>query len=913
MDGQLLTQSLFALKGDDLRIVFALICRTNIGNIVSSKTMDLLLADEQNHLQKHLLNVVKSLKDISDGKLQFNLFLEMTKVAGIKGVRYGNEEQIEQQASKIIDETYKFLEKREKDFINGKANNDLTKLQNILVYQIDKLLPKLPKMYVDFNKEDKQDFAMKLVHYCNALSVEQQERLKTEWAVESINSDIIEMIINHYGLETVLTILKRAGGFAFYIQFAPVLFTNLGLNLPMDRKVNGKGMIDSSNTSALIEINSFIWSMQHNDLQKSLLPIVIMLMVCLYLSTDQEQNLDCSMFINEWKVRFYKYVSLKKGQREIESRQNDVRDNINAKIEILQQVETNISKCVKTIENERESILSNLKTTELHALEISRKFQQYVQEFYLRKAKIEEIKTNVFAQTDEGNILKKLGLSFAKIYREYNVNEEEKKLDSLYHLMIDEVINSSATYSFCMEERKRVTFLTRLLKQLNEQKGTEEQNKKDLENNLNSISQEVSTISQSILDYEKENYGLNHLTLLSEDFLEMEQGVQEEITKQSKQNDIYWKKKQLFIHNYENQISRLEQQYKQSLTDLETEQTKLNLLEQQSKRMEKEIEELTTYKVIVEELEQKNQDLINQSKKIIEENVSQTKRLLQEKNSDWVNRYNELKEAAEIQNKQLHNQIQEWSAKYQKLESDFLERHQSFQRERSQYHREIDQLKDSVTTLRQQLKDHKANDSIVEKQTIKLMNELDSVKDILEKTTKEKNQLINLYQSKIDEQKMLYTQQINELKVESQSKLQQLTAANQQKQENEMKKLKQNWQKKQEVLVQNYEGKLAEKNSLIDQLQWQRQQTEEKSYHLMKSVEETNQKQLEELQSENEKLRKEKIQVEEEWAKELYEVKAQFEAQLDELTKELDGKKKSNDPLVEEIKVLETVPFSDLF
>lgn len=858
MDGQILAQSLFALKGDDLRMVFALLCKTNITNIVSSKTMDLLSVDERNHLQKHLLHVENSTKDISDEILQYYLFLEMTKVVGLKGVRYTTEKQIEQQSSIIIDETYKLLVKqeKEKEFINGKSDDRHSKLQQILIYQIDKLLLKLPKVYINFSKEEKLSFVRKLVNFCNVLSEEKQGRLKNQWAVTSIDEELVDTLINTKGLIYVLTILKKAGGFSSYIQLAPEIISFLGPIVPPNPIVSQKWPIHPSNILDLIELNPLLWTMQQNDLQKRLLPIIIMLMCLLYVRGNEEYDFDSSGFIKEWMLRYQKYISLKKNLNEIEYRQTNARNDIEAKNETLKQIETNISNCLKAIEREKETILSELKATDLHNLSINRTFQQYVHELHAMKDKILEMKLAKSAGPDAGSLLKRVGHSITKLYREYNLIEEEKKLDSLYKKMVNEIINVSDSGSLFEKERQSVLVLTRLLNQLNEQKTEEEQNKRRLESKLDSIFKEHTTLSQTILNYEKDNYGLEHLTLFTEDFSKINQDL-EVLDKPVEQKNSHWKNKQLFINNYENRITSFEKQYKQALSELETKQLKINLLEQQVKMLEKEMVQLTFYKDKAGALEQKNQDILNQNKKIIEDNTKQTQRFLQENNSSWENKYRDLKNSAETQNKQLWIQNQNWQQKYQNLENEFRERHQSYLKEENDFQTKINHLEELVSKLHQQIEKNGINDSIVEVQ---------------------KSELIK--------QKNSYNEMINNLNL--------------------------NWQKKQDELVQNYDGILAKKSVLINQLRSDRQETEEMLQHHIK-VEETNQKLLEQLKDENEKLRKEKTEVEEEWIKKFHEAKAEFEKQLNELTKELEGKKKSKDPLVEEIKVLETVPFPDLF
>lgn len=825
--------------------------------------MDFLSLDEQNHLKKHLVLVVKSLKDISDEKLQFYLFLEMTKVAGLKGVRYTTKEHIDQQTSKIIDETYHLLEKQEKNFLTNKVYSNDSKLKQIIIYQIDKLLLKLTKEYDGSNKENKLALAKEIVLFLNSLSNEEQKQLMKELGMTSLGADIVNKLNNQMGLELVLTHLKRAGGFTFYIILAPILINFFGKSLPKDHIIDHKWVIDSTNILTLIGLNNIVWSMQHIDLQKRLLPIIMMQMSLLYLNSDDEHNLDTSTFIREWKNRFQKYVSLKKDQVRIESKQKDVRDDIKKKVELLQQAEVNISNCLNSIKKERDSILSKLKMTDLQTLTISNTFQQYCVELHKKKAKMEEIKSAQSTPPDTGSILKIVGQSFSKLYRDFNLIEEEKKLDMIYHKMIDEILTAPSTGTFCRKEKLRYNDLTRLLNQLNKQKTLELQNKRDLENKLVSINKEHSKSTQIILENENDNYGLKDILLSQEDFLLIDQEFQEGINNKSERNEDYWKKKQLFINDYENKISSLEQQNKQLLADLKTKESKLNTLEQQSENLENKIKELTAYKLKAGELEQKNKDLLSENKKLIEENEKQTKRLLKEQNSNWEYKYQELKEAAEQQiNKQIQQVNQKWQMKLEQLEVKNREIVEALQQENMRFQKDTINSKNTITYLEQQLEEIEKNQKMFLDQRLSLDIQIKELEECLNQT-KEEN---------------------NELKVQTKNIIT--------NHEYQLKHLDEKWEMKQAELVDKYEEtfrklvvQLREKETEIRTLQEE-----------LKSLKEENQhwNQLLELTEQFEKKMEEKNI-------ELYSRKQAVnkldEIDFDESPFEVDIKKESNNPL----------------
>jgi hypothetical protein len=899
MDGQLLCQSLFALKGDDLRIIFALLCKTNINNVLSSKTRDLLSIDEQDHLRKHLLQVIKTLEDISDDKLRFYLYLEITKVLGIKGVRYTSEEQIELQASKIIEETHKLLEQQEKDFIQVKRLNDTKKLQQLLIYQVDKLLNNLLKIQGNVSQEIMLDITTNLVQYINVLSAEKQEQIKKQWAVPTIDIDSVNVIITRSDLTSVLNVLKRIEGFTFYIHLAPNVITFLNQNQKWDTTLNGKWVIDPSNISNLIGLSDILLRMNQSDFHKRLLPIIITQICLLYLCSDEELVIDTNVFINEWKDRLHKYVKFKESISEIESRQGTVRNEIRIKTNFLSQLENNIAECMKNIEIGQKSILSALQSIDLNTLTINRSFHEHKQEFNERKNNIAAIKKARTASTDEGSIFKKVSSSFANFYRGFNLTEEEKKFDLLLNKMVDDVIDSSS--SFCQNEREKINYLSKLLTELNEEKSSEEARKLNLENKLNLISKEYFTLNQTIISYEKENYGLKDITLSSEDFLELEQVKVEEKKKQIKQNESYLKKKQLFINNYEYKMNDFVLQNKELHEKLADKELKINSLQQQAKSMEEEIGKLNIYKMLAKEIEWEKRDLINQKNQLIGDNEKEKKRQLNEQNANWENKLQDVKVAAEKYNKQLLLGIQEWQAKYDKLEMDSRNKHQILESEKKQLQREKNSIKEALDTLHQKFKYSEDNDRLFKNRKNELDHEIGNLKERINKAVIEKEKLNSKYQIKMKEKENLFNQQINEFKLESESKLNQLTNYYKEQQEYLTNNLNQSWQKKQEKLINKYEEEIEKKSNTIHQLQSEKQLLEQKCDELNRSLNEKNEKQLEQ-----------------EWNRKLNALREKYETKINELTKKVEKLKSSQVNLKEDIDdfdriSFEDLPFTDLF
>ncbi len=877
MDGQLFSHSLFALKGDDLRIIFALFNRTNISNIITSKTKDFLSVDEQDHLHKHLSNEVKKLEDISDDKLRFYLFLEITKVLGIKGVRYTSENRLESQASKIVDETYKLLEQQEPNFSNIRMSVYQSKLQQILVFQIEKLITNLCKGYLHFEKEEKHEFTTRLYGYICDLSIENQEQIKSEWQVTKMDLDTLTMVMGRGSLDTVLDTLRRVEGFSFYIYIGAIL--SIFQNQRPLKDTSAYGLIEPSSLSNLIGLGDLLRGMPDQQFQLRLLPFMMIQMCLLYLSSEKEYPIHSKPFIQEWKIRFHRYVKLKEEQTECVKRQEEVKEEISKKTEILNQLETNLSRCKKSLEMEKSSILSALKSGDLHSLSISPSFHGHLQTYLTRQEKISSIKKAQSHTQDEGSILKKVSQSFVNLYREYNLVEEEKQLDTILIHMVDDVIAS--TSPFCQKEREKFLALTKLLKQLTSQKEAEEANKVELENKRTSINQGLYAIHQTISKYEQENYGLKDILLVSEDFSQFQQKQVEETRTEEEEKERYSQKKLLFIYPFETKIKELEQQNKESLSELNEKENEMQTLIQQTKRLEMQIEELSIHKERAERLKAEKADLIEQKQQIIEENEKERKRLLQEQESNNEYKYNELKEAAEKQIQSLQELTQEWKGKYETLELEERTKQQALENDMKRLLRENTNLTDSLAVVRQQFQDLNRN-----------------------------------YQSKLNTQENQTIQQLEEFKKESEKKLDQLTNFYNDQQEKAVEKLDQSWRIKYEEIENKYKNLLTEKTNLIDQLLKEKLTFEQESQTLNNRLIDSHKNEIEAMKEEKVQLHEKNlemqeriIQLEKEWNEKLEDMKAQYQSQMDQFNKKIEKEKKEEVHLFEELDDLDLILF----
>ena len=130
LDGQILANSLVSLKGTDLRMVYVLLCKTNIGVLVSAKTKDLFSKKEIDHFTKHMEAEVENIRDKDDCEIQVDLYLELIKMLKLKGTKYSLDKEIQDQCLNIVNSVYASYKSRIRDFVHIRKNSRITQNYN---------------------------------------------------------------------------------------------------------------------------------------------------------------------------------------------------------------------------------------------------------------------------------------------------------------------------------------------------------------------------------------------------------------------------------------------------------------------------------------------------------------------------------------------------------------------------------------------------------------------------------------------------------------------------------------------------------------------------------------------------------------------------------------------------------------
>ena len=517
MDGQILSNSLISLTGTDLRMVYALLLKTNIGHLVSSKTKDVLSKEKSDYFSQHLEQEVKKLETVSDEVLQVDLFLEMTKLLKLKGTNYTQRREIQEQCSVIVNMVHFHLQKQDKRFrAFSKNESSSTKLQQMIQYLMRKVFSELDDSFKDFSLAEQTKFASQVNGYIQSLPIEKQQIIMEKIGINQLTDEMIRKTIAAIGPSIVFAILVEVSGFAFYTTATSLVATFaglLGLALPFGIYTGLTSTIAVlANPLFIIPLllggGAFLINHQNKSLKNKLLPIILIQIALPYMSNGGNE-VSFDLFTQEWNRRIQEYRNLHTELEKVEAEQLMVRKMITEVETQLKDLFSKMTNEMERVKMEKDKIYSALKASSLKELDINPSFSIHRKQYlelsdYLQS--MNHAKKSVF---QKDHFIKKIGSRFSTFTATSDRRGDEKKLKILLYLMVEDVVSSQ--HIFKQNEREIIKNSQQKIDQLRKRIEKENETLKTLEARLKTWNQNHSSLTQAKKRMEKENHGLGDL------------------------------------------------------------------------------------------------------------------------------------------------------------------------------------------------------------------------------------------------------------------------------------------------------------------------------------------------------------------------------------------------------------------
>lgn len=513
LDGQILANSLVSLKGTDLRMVYALFCKTNIGDLLFSKTKDFFSKEESDNFTRHLEEEVSKIEHKNDNELQVNIFLEITRLLKLRGTKYSLDKEITDQCSNISNDVFAQLQKQDKNFRKfSESKSNSSKLQLMVQYQMSKVFNEIDNSFQDFSIQDQTKFANQVNEYIHSLPIEKQNKIKEKLGVNDLTDEMVRKAIATSGTSIVFAIIVEVSGFAFYTTATSLVasFAGLfGLTLPFGFYTGLTSTIAVlANPLFILPLllggGALLINHQNKALRKKLLPIIVMQIALPYMSGGTG-SVKSEPFIKEWHIRYDKALNLTREMKKLALMIKDITNEISEKEQTITYYKNEIYSCETEILKEKQNILYALKHYPVDQLDVNESFRTHSNKYQKGLMKIESLKTKKYSTVSTG-IFNRIGNSISNFSTSLDIRNKQGEAEDLLDTMVEDILSSESMFK--KVEREKVNLLKDKIQQLKKNKYNESKNILELEEKMKRYVQQQSSYQKQLKNYEKEHYGL---------------------------------------------------------------------------------------------------------------------------------------------------------------------------------------------------------------------------------------------------------------------------------------------------------------------------------------------------------------------------------------------------------------------
>ncbi|MBE3569710.1 MAG: hypothetical protein IMW92_06215 [Bacillales bacterium] len=507
MDGSFLARSLSSLKGDELRYLYVLFCKTNIWDIVSNKTKDWLSRDHQDHFLRYLESETKKSALLSEDELRLSIFLQFLKVLKIKGGRYHTVFEITKGFNQVIEETYQLLSKKHRDFSAFAKQHHLeSQLEIMVTWQFSQLLK-------DFHRrlnEDPTEWHQTIADTLNSLPAIERQQLKTVMNIDHFDSEHIRQWTENKGIVQLVNTITDVAGYSYFWEFLQ-RFQEL-------RSFSGTAFSHLTTDPLLFFLLSpdFLYSFlfgpkivsfryQHLLFSNELVPFVLLEITLHGLEDPYSQLADVQNTADVWSIRYRTYISLllqlernRNEQQQCQKERNDLESERSTILAMKKESETYLSIAKEKLKNQ------------LIADENRPYFGDTTVEFYRIKEKLESIDKKL-EQKKAGakGVVKSVATFLQSSFYLTEKAQWEKKLNKIFDEMTELTIAKYPDYD---------PVLTQEIEQSAQKRDECETQLAEAEKKLAEVEQRISQLKKEERDLlarkeeaEKETYGLKQL------------------------------------------------------------------------------------------------------------------------------------------------------------------------------------------------------------------------------------------------------------------------------------------------------------------------------------------------------------------------------------------------------------------
>lgn len=318
MNGRVFAHALLQTTGEELRMVYALLFKTNIVSMMTAKTKDVFSKDTD-HFNESLKAEVKKLERYSDAELQVKLLTEMARILELKGMRYNHIQDVEHQSEAIVQAIHEQMLKDDKDYEAFIESADEQEAYQLLIqYQMQKLFSAFHDKFRELSEEQSTDFTEKIKKLLTDLPLEKQHLLNQKLGINELTNEAIRSSILMQGSVVFLSAVVEVAGFSAYTTLTTAIAATMalvGVTLPF-------GVYTLATTLFSMIVNPFVLiplalgggglllKHQNKNLKKKLLLVGVLQITLPIIAQNRIGQVDSTPFIEHWQRQEERYEEL---------------------------------------------------------------------------------------------------------------------------------------------------------------------------------------------------------------------------------------------------------------------------------------------------------------------------------------------------------------------------------------------------------------------------------------------------------------------------------------------------------------------------------------------------------------------------------------------------------------------------
>ena len=513
MEGMILANSIYSLKGTDLRIIYSLLTNVKVKQLVSFNVSRLLTREHNKDYVNYIFEAANEFNHLSDETIQVKLFQEMNKILGLEGIFYEEPEDIEQQCERIVKKVYKHYIQQEKSFIAyTKEQIEFTNIHQMIHYQLRYLFYELEYRLQNLSDSEQQDIYHFIFQYIHHLSDDKKWLLQQRLP----GFHISESVINDIELSNLLIELSNVSLSSFFQMLTELLLKyteKVTMNIPL------LSFDEISPTIKLLTSPYFITTnllggrvlqvnYQHQAIKKRLLPFILMQIALPYLCNDDSVS-DPVLFLDEWKKRVFEYRQLDYQATVLEMRHIEISEHLHKCRERIHDYEIKRNQIQSQLQIEVHKLKSTLSFMDISELTISESFEKHRYDYFHTLEKLNQLSLSKREQILESSFIKQVTNKLLNMSVTLDQFGKEKKVDELLELLVMDIVDSNS--DFKRAERFKIKHIQKELEEINELMKLEYRVKSEYQDELMNLNRKSKENSGKLKQMENEHYGLKEV------------------------------------------------------------------------------------------------------------------------------------------------------------------------------------------------------------------------------------------------------------------------------------------------------------------------------------------------------------------------------------------------------------------